>query len=744
MKMKTRLAVWAALLASPFVSNHARAEGLLDQVSTLQGTNSNIGMSHGATLPLVAPPWPMTQWVPQTYRGEFFETGGWWFQSEGREIYGLRATHQPSPWMGDYGYFSIQPTTGDRVADPQKRASAYDRDASTFRPDYISLDLKRYNVKAELTASERCSVMRFTFNEGDTGRLFIDPARVSHVEIDGRTIRGYSTQNNGGVPKGWKAYFVAKLDRDPTAVGTFDEKHQFSDAKTIDGDRIGAFVEFKTAGERTVTLHVATSYISYEQAELNLKTETEGGFDATRARTAKAWEESLGRIQVSGGTEEQRKTFYSCLYRSQTFPHKLHELDAAGKPIHFSVYDGQLHDGPAYGDIGFWDVYRTNFSLWSLVYPEQLQDILAGFLISAEESGWFPQWPSPGHRNGMIGSHVDAVYADAIAKNIGGFDPAKAYQYLRKNAFDIPPGGPFGRGDMKQYLSLGYVPAKKDAGYSVSATLDYAYDDWCLAQIARTLGKTDDATVLEKRAKNYEKVYDPEIGFFRPKKEDGSWWGPFDQFAWATGFVEGGPWQCGWAVQHDVDGFAKLTGGKAKMAEKLDRMMGLPPIFHVGEYGNVIHEMTELAVIPFGQYGHGNQPVHHVLYLFTALGQPEKTQYWTRRVCEELYNSGPSGFAGDEDNGEMSSWYVLSSVGLFQLCVGDPNYTLTSPLFDQVEINVPGRKAFKIIAENNGSKRPYVKKRMLDGQPLTSHTLPFSRLVQGGELKAELASQPSE
>ena len=736
----------ACVLAALSFASSARAEGekLLDLVNPLQGTDSTGSLSHGGTLPLVGPPWPMTHWAPQTVRGRrFFETGGWWFQSNATDVYGLRATHQPSPWMGDYGSFSVQPATGEVVADPQKRASTYDRDNAVFAADYLKLKLTRYDVQAELTASERCAVMRFTFDKSDTGRLYFDPARTARVEIDGRVVRGYTTQNNGGVPKNWRAYFVARLDRDVTATGTFDDKqHVTADGKTIDGDRVGAFIEFKTEAGKPVVLSVATSYISYEQAEQNLKSETDGGFDATRERTAAAWEKNLGRARVAGGTPEQRRTFYSCLYRAQTFPHKLHEVDANGKAVHFSVYDGKLHDGPAYGDIGFWDVYRTNFSLWSLVYPEQLEDILNGFALSAEESGWFPQWPSPGHRSGMIGSHVDAVYADAIAKNIGGFDREKVYANLRKHAFDRPPNGSMGRPGYDEHVKLGYVPAGKDAGYSVSCTLDYAYDDWCLAQIAKTLGKTEDHDTLIGRAKFYKNLWDPSVGFFRPKKSDGTWFGPFDEFAWSTGFCEGGPWQGSWAVQHDVEGLAELFGGKKQMGEKLDRMLGQAPIFHIGEYGGVIHEMTEMAIRPFGQYAHGNQPVHHVLYLFTSIGQPYKTQYWTRRVCQELYTSGPDGFAGDEDNGEMGSWYVLSSMGLYQVCVGDPTYTLTSPLFDEVTLSLSNGKTLKINAADNAPLHHYVQSRTLDGKPFAGDTIAFERLREGGTLNVRLGSRP--
>ncbi|MFT3787151.1 MAG: GH92 family glycosyl hydrolase [Tepidisphaeraceae bacterium] len=734
-----------ALLVATGTSRLSRAESPLDLVSTLQGTDSDIGFSHGGTLPVTGSPWAMTTFAPQTFDAtrQWFEEGGWWFQSSAKTINGFRATHQASPWMGDYGFFSIMPVTGKVGFKLDDRHSEYEIGASTFRPDYVRIELKRYDVLAELTSSKRCAVMRFTYRKGETGRLMVDPARVAHLEVEGQTIRGYTLANNGGVPKNWKSYFVIRLDRLIRTSSTFDANYvETPDRKSVDGDRIGMAIDFDTPDDRrAVEVQVGTSYISLEQAELNLRREAEGGFDATRQRTASEWTEALGRIEIRGGTDAQRSTFYSCLFRALTYPHTLHELDAAGKPIHFSMYDGQIHDGPAYGDIGFWDVYRSNFSLWSIAYSEQLQDILAGFVQSYRESGWFPQWPSPGHRNGMVGSHVDAVFADAVMKNLGGFDVNAAYEGIRKNAFDKPVGVPAGRGSLDEYIQLGYLPADKGVGSGVSATLDYAYDDWCVAQVAKALGKTSDYEALMKRSTNYRHLWDPSVGFFRAKTSKGEWVGEFDPIAWGNGYVECGPWQGTWAVPHDVPGLAKLIGGNEKMAEKLDLMMGLPSAYHVGDVGQAIHEMKEMATQQFGQYMQGNQPDHHVLYLWAAIGQPWKTQYWTRRVCTDLYDASPRGFAGDEDNGEMSSWYVLSSMGLYQLCVGDPNYTLTSPLFDEVRINLPGNKSFTIRAKDNGPPSLYVLNRTLNGKLWTSETIPYATIMSGGELTAQMSER---
>ena len=715
----------------------------LDLVSILQGTNSNIGYSHGGTLPLVGTPWPMTHWSAMSNKGSWENGDGWYFNPGDKALVGFRATHQPSPWMGDWGQFVLMPQTGELVTKPDDRKSPYNAKSAVFRPDYMKLDLTRYDVTGELTATSRCALLRLTYREGDAGRLLIDPAPTGHVEIDGRTIRGYTTYGAGrGAPKNFKSYFVIKLDRDPTAVGTFDGDDVKRDAVDVTGKNVGGFVEFDVGDNRTVNLRVANSFISYEQAERNLKQEADGGFDAVRQRVAGEWNKSLNKMTVEGGTAEQRRTFYSCLYRAQTFPHKLYEVGEDGKPVHYGFYDAKAQlPGVLYGDVGFWDVYRTNFSFWALAYPAELGEILEGFNNAYRESGWFPQWPSPGRRGGMIGSHVDAVMADAIVKGIRGFDYETAYEGIRKNAFGDADGKNEGRPGFEWYDKLGYVPDRK-VGYSVSASLDYAYDDWCVAQAAKRLGKMNDYDLLMKRSQNYRKLFDKETGFFRARDEDGQFVAPFDPLAWGGAYVEGGPWQCSWAVQHDPEGLAELLGGKGAMLDRLDKMLGMPPAYHTGDYGGEIHEMTEMGHINFGQLSQGNQPVHHILYFFAELGQPWKTQYWTRRALAELYNSGPDGFPGDEDNGEQASWYLLNAMGVYPFCVGLPGYDLSAPLFDKLTLRLPGDKTFTITAEHNGLFNPYVQSRTLDGEPFDGERLGYGQIMNGGELVVDLGGRP--
>ena len=624
-------------------------------------------------------------------------------------------------------------------------ASPYDVNAGVWKPDYLRLQLTRYNVTAELTATERCSVVRLTFHEGDSGRLLVTPPLKGKVEVKGRKIFAYSQE-----PDAFGTFFVVELDRDVQSSGTFANGKVYDGQPSRSGHGVGAYVNFKTGDleygvpRRAVVIKVGTSTISHEQAERNLQREVGPlGFDEVRSRTAAVWEKHLGRIAIEGGSPEARKTFYTCLYRALKFPHRLYEIDEAGKSIHRSPYDYKLHDGVLYADNGFWDTFRCVYSFYSVAYPEQWKEIMQGWIQTYRENSWYPQWPSPGNRGCMIGTHIDAVIADAIVKGMDGLDLETAYAGLRKDAMVNPRQGDRGRQALDEYLKRGYVP-DGHCEYAASAGLDYAYDDWCVAQVARKLGNMDDYRMFMERAKNYRKSWDPRIGFMRARKSDGQWVEKFDEFAWGGPYVEGGPWQCSWAVQHDPAGLIELAGGPQAMVAKLDKMMTMEPTYHVGGYGGVIHEMREMAAVKFGQYDQGNQPVHHVLYLFTAAGAPWKTEFWTRKVCAELYNSGPQGFPGDEDNGEMASWYLLNALGFYPLTPGRPEYVLTSPLFTKATIHLANGREFVVTAPENRDANVYVQKRILNGGSYTNTWIAHEVITAGSHLQVELAEKPKE
>lgn len=595
-----------------------------------------------------------------------------------------------------------------------------------------------------MTPTERCAFFRFTFPEGETGRVIWEPfAGESRVEVqdDGRTVTGFTRAKSGGAPPNFACYFAAVFSRPWTAAHLFQGRHVLEDtAKT--GERIGAFVEFDTDKSLPVEMRIATSFISIEQAQRNLDAEIgERGFDEIQAEGAGVWNEGLGRIAIEGATEPQRRTFYTCLYRAQLFPRVWYEYDANGQAVHYSPYDGEFHDGVLYADNGFWDTYRTVYSLLSIVYPDRLADILNGWVNAAKEGDWFPRWSSPGYRACMIGTHMDAVIADAYVKGFREFDIEAAYKAMLRNAFEPSDGGNFGRWGLPEFDQQGYVPADKYES-ATACTQDYAYNDWCIAQVAQGLGRTEDARRLRARVQNYRNVYDPGVGFMRGKNADGTWEEPWNEFAWGGAYVEGGPWQSTWAVPHDPAGLIELMGGPEAFTAKLDQMMALPPHFDAGSYGFEIHEMTEMAVADFGQYAHSNQPVHHVLYLYAYAGQPQKTQYWVRRVLDELYSADPDGFAGDEDNGEMASWYVLSALGIYPVCPGHPSYVLGGPLFPRVTVALPGGKSLTITGENNSAENVYVQNLRWNGAAYGKTWVSHEALIGGGELTFTMGQAP--
>lgn len=710
---------------------------LIKFINPEQGTASVHRFSNGNTLPLVTRPFAMTSWAPQTEESRRF------YHPDARQFEGMRATRQPSPWIGDYGHFTIMPQSGRLFTSDGRRASVFRRDQTEIRPNYFRTYLGRYQTTLEMTPTERCAIFRFSFPPNKTPRVILDTFEgESHIHIhpNQQALTGYTRTNSGGVPEGFACYFYATFDRAITNHGTFQSKNTYEGEAERTGNRVGGYVELDN---KTVNMRIGTSFISIEQAKQNLETELGNRpFDIIRLETEKLWQNMLNRVHIEDATETQNKTFYTCLYRSVLFPRFWHEYDKDNNQIHYSPYDGQIHSGPLVTDNGFWDTHRTVYSLLSILYPEHLTTIMQGWTNASKEGGWTPKWASPGYRNCMIGTHLDAVFADAYFKGIRNFDIESAYEAMRKNATEVgDDAGHYGRRGIQEFDELGYVPADK-IDHAASRTQDFAYNDYCVAQIAKALGKQDDYERFIKRALYYRNTFDPTVDFMRGRNADGSWETPFDEFAWGGAFIEGSAWQCGWAVPHDPAGLIELFGGPEKTVQKLDKMMSLPPIFDVGTYPTEIHEMTEMAAVDFGQYAHSNQPVHHVLYLYACAGEPSKTQYWVRRVLNELYSSKPDGFAGDEDNGEMSAWYIFNTLGFYPFCPGHPSYILGSPLFKSATLFLSNNKTLTINAPENSAENVYAKDIQLNSQSLNRADITQEDITNGGTLSFTMTNTP--
>jgi predicted alpha-1,2-mannosidase len=660
---------------------------LVDYVNPLQGTASTPLFSRGNTLPIVAMPFGMAHWTLQSS-----DQQGWFFHPQDERLQGIRCTHQLSPWLGDYGYATILPFSGNASPEPSSRASSYRSGELEISPHFLKLRLMRYRCWLELTPSEHGAAMLFDFQEDSPHGVFLDlPGDDAEIEHDAASgiLRALTHQNEGGVHSGFATYYVVRLD---TAIARVE-------VKDLQKRRV-AVVHFASTKAGSVQMRIGTSFISADQALQNLNAEIGiKPFEDLMHEAETVWEAALGRIRIQGATETQMRTFYSCLYRTQLFPRMWHEKDAAGKIIHRSPYNGNIEQGFLFADHGYWDDYHAWYPMMLLLYPERLAQILDGWVNALREGGWFPQFPCPGYRGAMTGSLIDSVFGDAAAKGLTGFDLHTAYLGLKKHAKQKgDPAKGFGRVGIEHYLKLGYVPSDVIGG-GAAQTLDFAYGDFCIAQVARTVGEHEDAVMFEKRSQNWRNLFDPSTKFLRGKNADGSWLEPFDQYTWGGAYVEGGPWQYRFNVLQDPEGLMELLGGKDVFVEYLEKMLTQAPAFHVGSYGTEIHEMSEMAAVDFGQYAHSNQPVHNVLYMFTAADRRDRTQYWVHRVLNELYS--PDNFAGDEDTGAMSAWYILSSLGLFALCPGKSDWALGAPLFPSTEIHFSEGRILHIDAQSH-------------------------------------------
>ena len=686
---------------------------LADLVNPLQGTDSTPLFSRGNTLPIVALPFAMAHWTLQSS-----DTGGWFFQPHDNRLQGVRCTHQLSPWLQDYGYATFLPFNGDPSAEPANRASSYRPKELQISPYSLKLRLARYRCLFELAPTERCSIMRFTFQESGASGIFIDlPGEnaEAHCDLAHGAITALTRQSNGGVQSNFATYYFVKLH---VPIAAFE-------VKELKGRRI-AVLHFAAEAGQGIALGVGTSFISFDQAERNLSREVgQKTLETVRDEAAEVWEKNLGRVRIQGASDAQSRTFYSCLYRTMLFPRIWHESDASGITVHRSPYTGNVENGVLYADHGFWDDYHAWYPMMLLLYPERLSEILQGWVNAFKEGGWFPQFPCPGYRGGMTGSLIDSVFGDAAAKGLKGFDLDTAYLGLKKHATEIgAPSKGYGRQGIEAYMKLGYVPSDQ-VGDGAVETLDFSYGDFCIAQVARAAGKLEDAAMFEKRSRNWRNIFDPKTRFFRGKLADGSWLEPFDPHAWGGTYVEGSAWQYRFDVLHDAEGLIEAMGGREAFLSLLEEMLAQPPRFDAGGYAQEIHEMSEMAAVDFGQYAHSNQPVHNILYMFTAAGRRDRTQYWAHRVLNELYTV--DNFPGDEDTGAMSAWYILSALGLFPLCPGKPDWTLGAPLFPKAQIQYLDGKTIEIEAQN-GKPGLFFDQVLLNGKLHTQGSIPHASL----------------
>lgn len=741
--------IFGALCAFAFVgccSRDASPEALLrpsDYVVTLMGTQSDHSFSTGNTYPAVALPWGMNFWTPQT--GEM--GNGWTYGYDAKRIRGFKQTHQPSPWINDYGQFALMPVRDRAQVDQQARASWFSHKSEVAKPYYYSVYLADHDVVAEVTPTERAAVMRFTFPDSEASGVVIDAFdRGSYVKVlsDEQTVVGYTTRNSGGVPANFRNWFVIRFDKPFASVQTWDGE------KTIDqveytGDHAGAVVGFATQRGEQVSARIASSFISLEQAYQNLKELGDDEFDAVKDKAQARWDDVLGRIEVEGGTTDQYRTFYSCLYRSTLFPRKLYEIDATGVPVHYSPYNGEVLPGYMYTDTGFWDTFRALFPLLNLVYPSVNAEIQQGLANTARESGFLPEWASPGHRGCMVGNNSASVVADAYMKGVNDKDMETLYQAMAFATDNVHPSvSSTGRLGHQYYNTLGYIPYDVNINENVARTLEYAYDDWCILQTAKKLGRpADEIAKWEARAKNYKNVFDPETKLMRGRNKSGEFQSPFSPYKWGDAFTEGNSWHYTWSVFHDVQGLVDLMGGNEGFNQMLDSVFVVPPIYDDSYYGGRIHEITEMQVANMGNYAHGNQPAQHMIYLYNYAAQPWKAQWWAREVMDKLYSATPDGYCGDEDNGQTSAWYVFSSLGFYPVCPASDEYVVGSPLFRKATVKLENGEQIVLEAPDNGPANRYITSVEVDGKAYSPNFLRHSELMKGAKVRFAMQAEPN-
>ncbi|MDH6534598.1 glycoside hydrolase family 92 protein [Parabacteroides sp. 52] len=731
------------LISKPSIAAENKIFDPVGYVNPLMGTQSTFELSTGNTYPAIARPWGMNFWTPQTSK----MGNGWTYMYTANKIRGFKQTHQPSPWINDYGQFSLMPVTGSPTFNEEERASWFSHKGEVAKPYYYKVYLAEHDVVTEVTPTERAAMFRFTFPDNDHSYVVVDAFnRGSYVKVipEENKIIGYTTRNSGGVPANFKNYFVITFDKPFTYKATFADSTLYADALEQEVNHAGAVIGFKTRKGELVHAKVASSFISYEQAEQNMKELGNDTFDTLVAKGQNAWNEVLGKIEVEGGDLDQYRTFYSCLYRSVLFPRKFYEIDAQGNVYHYSPYNGEVLPGYMYTDTGFWDTFRSLFPFLNMMYPSVNKEIQEGLINTYKESGFFPEWASPGHRGCMVGNNSASVLVDAYVKGVKVDDLETLYQGMVYGTEHVhPKASSTGRLGHEYYNKLGYVPYDVKVNENTARTLEYAYADWCIYTMAKILKRPKkEIDLYAQRAMNYKNVFDKESNLMRGRNADGTFQSPFSPLKWGDAFTEGNSWHYSWSVFHDPQGLIDLMGGKKNFVTMLDSVFIVPPLFDESYYGGVIHEIREMTVMNMGNYAHGNQPIQHMIYMYNYAGEPWKAQYWLRQVMNRMYTPTPDGYCGDEDNGQTSAWYVFSALGFYPVCPGTDQYVLGAPLFKKATLYLENGKTMVIHAPENSEKNIYIESLSVNGIPSTRNYITQKELCEGGEIRIKMSDRP--
>jgi predicted alpha-1,2-mannosidase len=706
--------------------NHSGAQTVdsLHSVDPMIGTNPG-AIGYGGTMPFVTPPFGMTDWTPQSRQNK---VGGVSYRYDDTSISGFMGTHQPAIWMGDYGYITIMPELDRLKTTPDNRKLTFRHEDEIARPDYYAVTLDAGDsrkIRTEMTATARCAYMRFTFPANASSIVMVEASRpgthgsaivsTSKGEIVGYNADRMDSQLGPLKLPNFKGYFVIQFKQHFSASGSYGPTTQDQN------QAMGAYASFKTSKGQIVDVRVGTSFISIEQARKNLELEIpQWNFEVVRHSLASAWSEKLDKVSLDGGSAEQRKTIYTALYHALLYPRIFSEHGR-----YYSAFDDTIHRGVSYTAYSIWDTFRAEFSLLTLLVPERIDGMIGALLQDYTEGGWMPKWPNPSYTNIMIGTHADSIVAEAMNKGFHGFDYGVAWDAVYKDAmtppdgdttrrwYDREPNTPYeGRAGLTYLKQLGYIPADKTAE-SASSTLEDSYDDWCVAQVARLLGKTKEFSFFLDRSLDYKNLFNRSTGFMQARNFDGTWADP------KTGWTEGDHWVYTWAVLHDIPGLMDLMGGRENYNKLLD------------EHFNGNHNV------------HKNEPSHHYAYLYDFSGEPWKTQTKVREIAAAEYSSLPSGLDGDDDCGQMSAWYLFAALGFYPVNPASGNFMIGSPIFTRMSIELAHGRRLTVVARNNSSSNVYIQSATLNGKPLTVPVITYRELVAGATLTFVMGPKPS-
>ncbi len=732
----------------------------------------------GHTFPGATLPYSMVQLSPDNHPQGWTYSSGYAYQDN--TIMGFSHTHLSGTGYTACGDVLIMPTIGDQVqVVPGTREqpesgyrSAFDHKHEKASPGYYSVLLKDYNILAELTVTKRVGLHRYTFPEATKAPIIVDLGHtigglgdmdISHIFIENDSVVS-GVKSSMGV----KVYFTAQFSKPFKYYGTFDAGYttpesgasQFPYKNEEIGQKIGAFLVYDTDEGEQILVKTALSYVSVDGAKKNLQAELDHwDFDKIRKHANDTWNQALSVVRINDPSTEKKTIFYTALYHSLLAQQTSQDVDGS----YFGM-DGKVHQvekGDFYPSFSCWDTYRSQHPLLTIIAPDHVNDMIRSIVAKTKEYGWMP---AQHFRNefgqGMVGDHLIPVVVDAFMKGHRDFDAEFIYQAMKTKALGLPPA-PFpvsaGRSGILDYLKSGYAPYDK-VTESVPNTLELAYNDWCIAMMAKEMGKEDDCRLFENRAYNYKKLYDSETRFFRPKKSDGSWLPEIKENAQEivkTGdhsyykyfdpllvgrrpsrhYTESNAWQYLWSVQHDAQGMIDLFGGADKFTSRLDQFFSMTATITPPKYVGVVGTI--------GQYVHGNQPSHHVAYLYNYAQKPWKTQETTRKVMDLFYRTGPGGLCGNEDMGSLSSWFVLSAMGFYPVAPGNTQYAIGSPYFEEVIIDLPGGKEFKIRAQNNVRQNPYINSATLNDKTFNRTWIDHKEIMEGGVLEFEMALVPN-